>query len=726
MEMMTLLLRLRPGAGDDLENLLAAQQNLFSPLYAKWLTPEEFGERFGISLEEIDLAVGWLQSQGFDVQPPAKGRGWINFTGTVGQVSAAFQTEIREYLVDGEFHYANASELRLPRWIADRSLGVAFTHNFHQRPLSNWSQGNPLHPLGSPQATYPSGAHALSPEDFAIIYNSEPVFAANNAGAGVTVAVAGQTEINLTDVRTFRQTFGLPAADPVIVRNGPSPGNIGGKDEMESDLDVEWVGATAPGATVLFVISPKSSGGVVASALYVVENNSADILSYSYGSCEQKSAAQDLLLFSVIWGQAAAQGISVLVSSGDFGVAACDSTLPAAGPQSVNGQCSTPYNTCVGGTEFLDTVNPAAYWSPMNNQFLASALSYIPEAAWNESTSTMPSASGGGPSAFWPKPAWQIAPGVPADNFRDTPDVSLNASTRVGYLIESGGSLQPIGGTSAATPSFAGIMALTLRHLGFRQGNPAPYLYHLGANQYAGQGPGVFHDITTGTNSVSGLTGFDCTSGYDLVTGLGSINAAALVANWPRQSVPSGEFAYYPGNPSVNQTVIFFDESSGPPTGWLWNFGDPASGTANTSTLQTPTHVFGAPGMYSVSLTAANTVGSSRVVATLVVTEPAPPVAGFNFSPSNPKAGQTVSFTDVSTGSPTSWSWNFGDPASGSANTSTDQNPTHTFATKGMYTVTLTASNAGGSSQASFAVVVAAATQGCSHCAIVVPFRTPR
>jgi PKD repeat protein len=162
-------------------------------------------------------------------------------------------------------------------------------------------------------------------------------------------------------------------------------------------------------------------------------------------------------------------------------------------------------------------------------------------------------------------------------------------------------------------------------------------------------------------------------------------------------SPPTAAFSFLPASPTAGQTVSFTDQSTGAPTSWSWNFGDPSSGGSNTSTLENPTHSFASGGAYNVTLTvAAGTCSSTPVSHSVVAT--APPTAAFTFSPPSPTTGQTVSFTDTSTGSPTSWSWNFGDASSGGANTSTLRNPTHTFATANTYTVTLTATNGAGPS----------------------------
>ena len=181
--------------------------------------------------------------------------------------------------------------------------------------------------------------------------------------------------------------------------------------------------------------------------------------------------------------------------------------------------------------EFNDTANPSLYWSSTTGANGESALSYIPENVWNESGSSGLWSTGGGVSTVYAKPSWQTGHGVPADGKRDVPDVALTAARHDSYLVGVWGALYGISGTSAASPSFAGIMALVAQKAAARLGNANPELYHLANAQYSG-GPAVFHDIISGSNSVPGVTGFSATAGYDQTTGWGSVDAEKLVTAW--------------------------------------------------------------------------------------------------------------------------------------------------------------------------------------------------
>jgi subtilase family serine protease len=622
---MILSLALREGASAQLTRLLEQQQDPSSENYQRWLTPDAFGKMFGAAPEDIAAAADWLASQGFRIDGTARGHTWILFSGTSRQVSDAFHTEIHDYFVDGQLHHANATEIALPAWLARISGGVVSLHDFHARVARRLSTQGP--PSARPLVTLPDGSHHLSPADFWTIYNVNPLFQAGVTGQGTTIAVAARTDIDLNDVRQFRTTFGLPAQDPFVIHNGPPPGNLGGDEELEGDIDVEWAGAIAPAAAVQMVVtaSTAASDGVILSAQQIIDSNSADVLSDSFILCEQQAGPTYAQFLGNLWAQAAAQGISVVVASGDSGAAGCDSrtSATAVGPAAVNAECSTPHNVCVGGTQFLDGNSPNAFWSISNRPgTMSSAVSYIPEGAWNESGSGTLDSSGGGPSRIWSKPAWQTASGVPPDGARDTPDVALTSAAHDGYLVVAhGGSLMSVLGTSAATPSFGAILALVRQRTGQRQGNPNLTLYQLGFQQYQGQIPPVFHDIAVGDNTVPGVAGFSCTAGYDLVTGLGSVDAAALVNAWPLP--PGAKFRFSPDQPGVDQVVNFVDTSTGSPSAWSWDFGDPASGPLNTSNERSPSHAYSSPGAYVVHLSTTGPGGSSQAVGTVTVTTPA-------------------------------------------------------------------------------------------------------
>ena len=532
-----MLLTLLPDSAqqDALDQLVAAQHNPESPYYHQWLTPEQYGERFGVSESDTAQIADWLQGHGLEVEEVTAGRRAIVFSGTAAQVQEAFRTPIHTYKIGDEVHHANSKEPEIPAALDQVVAGVVSLHDFHSEPMHG--------PTRKSLPEFTSGSsYYIAPADFATIYDLGPLYQQAINGSGQSVAIVARSNINLADVRQFRTLFGLPANDPQIIVNGTDPGIISSNEETEADLDVEWSGAVARNAAIKFVVSKStnSSDGVDLSAQYIVNHNLAPVMSMSFGLCEAALGSSGNNFLNSLWQQAAAQGITVFVSSGDNGAAGCDSASASTAThgRAVNGLCSTPYSVCVGGTEFNDISNPTRYWSPANTSGTqASALSYIPEVAWNESG---PGAglwsSGGGASAIYAKPSWQAGTGVPADGRRDVPDVSLSAAGHDGYLIYQNGGLYVVGGTSAASPSFAGVMALVVQHATVRQGNANITFYSLASKQRAG-GASVFHDITSGNNSVPGQTGFNATVGYDQATGLGSIDASVLVNHWSDASV---------------------------------------------------------------------------------------------------------------------------------------------------------------------------------------------
>lgn len=542
LDRMILVLARRPESEAALRKLLASQLDPRSPQYHRWLSPEEFGRRFGIGDADLRSVIEWLQENGFGVDEIGRGRGWIDFSGTVAQVERAFGTAIREYEVAGERHRANANDPTIPRRLAPSVAGIVSLHDFRRR--SHRVEAG----RSAPEFTDTTLRHILGPADFARIYDLEPLYARGIDGTGRRIAIVGRVQIDPADVRAFRTLFGLPPGDPSIVVNGPDPGFWDKSEEQEADLDVQWSGAVAPGATVKFVVSQStaSTDGVDLSAQYIIDHDLADVMSTSFGACEADLGAAGVAFYAGLWAQAAAQGITSFVSSGDSGFAGCDlgGDRQASG-SGVSGLCSPLDVVCVGGTQFDDVSEPALYWESTPDAVTGrSVLSYIPEVAWNESGAVPFGgrlwASGGGPSSVHPKPWWQTGPGVPSGGKRNVPDVSLSAATHDGYYViqQDRGGAAVLGGTSASSPAMAGIMALIVQKTGERQGNANPVFYAVAAGD-AGHSPPAFHDIVSGSNDVPGLTGFACGPGYDRVTGLGSVDADVLASRWVAVAPPS-------------------------------------------------------------------------------------------------------------------------------------------------------------------------------------------
>jgi hypothetical protein len=643
MNRMLLLLQRSPEQEAALRQLMDEQQSQDSPNFHKWLTPEQFGKQFGPADADIQAVTDWLTRQGFQGIKVGPGRTAIEFSGNVGQVRNAFRTEIHSFEVGGDARQANVSDPQIPAALAPVAAGVVTLHNFPRKSFR--------HDIGSftrtadgrvlPQFTGTDNNgpfYAVGPADFATIYNVTPT---GLNGSNVTIGIVAVSNINVQDVADFQAFFGLPAHPPTVFLNGPDPGL--NSAEGEADLDVQWAGAVAPNALVDLVVSEDTltAAGIDLSALYIVDNNIADVMSESFGTCEAELGTTGNAFYNSLWQQAAAQGITVMISAGDPGSAGCDdfnTAKVATRGLAISGIASTPFNVAVGGTDFDDAGKQPTFWNvappsgtPPGNR--ETAKGYIPETTWNDSCAasatganlnavcvnpspaTLLNISGGsgGPSTCktstvvgttitctggYAKPAWQNGL-TPPDTHRDIPDVSLFASdgpTSLSFYVTcqadavkagSPPSCKPdstgrfsffgVGGTSASSPNFAGIMALinqaeSLRTGGVsgRQGNANLVLYKIAqtasnsCNSSSRITPGqppppgcVFNDVTRGNNSVpcAGQS-LNCSSntngtngvlvdpanvttpawttgpGYDLATGLGSVNVANLVTAW--------------------------------------------------------------------------------------------------------------------------------------------------------------------------------------------------
>jgi subtilase family serine protease len=575
MERMLLVLKRSDEQETALRKLLDDQQDKNSPHYHKWLTPEQFGAQFGPTDGDMQMITSWLQSHGFQVGS-TKGRTVLEFSGSASQVKEAFHTSIHKYVVNGEQHWANANDPSIPAALAPAVAGIKTLHNFLKKPMVHMAEKYvpaKLVAKSRPEFTSGSGLHALTPDDYRVIYNS---MNSPFSGLGVTIAVVGRSNLfnGGKDVSDFRNVFGVAGGGNglTIIFNGPDPGDIGDGDELEATLDASWSGALAPSANIDFVVSgsTNTTDGIDLSELYIIENNLGAIITESFGICEANVTPGDAQGISLLAEQAAAQGITYMVSAGDTGAAGCDNLgeTTAVGGISINVLASNPFTVAMGGTLFNEHGQDATYWGTTNGSALGSALAYIPEDAWNETCTTQcqqgqpPLAAGsGGASIYFQKPPWQSGvTGTSSDTVRDIPDISLTSAGHDFYLLclqascvpDSQGFVSFAGvlGTSAAAPSFAGVMALVDQGQGGPQGVANYVLYPLAlAQQTAGtkcdasntstppNSACVFNDVTSGNISVPGEAGYPsgvyaAAAGYDMATGLGSVNVANLVTAW--------------------------------------------------------------------------------------------------------------------------------------------------------------------------------------------------
>ena len=688
-----LVLKRGPEQQAAFDQFVASQYDPSSPNFHSWLAPVDVGRMFGPSLADVAAISGWLSGHGLHVDEVSPDHMTIRFSGSAAQVESTFHVEIHNLLVNGQPHVANMSDPQIPAALAPVVEGVKALHNFFPRPLHQTGalvsfdpSGGGWHGIsgGAQQdaevsvASHPyfgisvgsgTGAYTIedvAPYDFATIYNLLPLWNNGIDGTGQTIAIAGTSDINAADVATFRSVFGLPAGTPptTIVANGTDPGECFSTyqgatctidDLIENTLDVEWSGTVAKGANIVLVVSGSNStttDTVYSSADYVVQNDTASILSVSYGECELGEGTSGNTAYNNLWETAASEGIAVFVAAGDAGAATCDQGLagnpphPAQYGLSVSGIASTPYDTAVGGTDLNWGSTASPYWAASNAGNGSNALGYVPEVPWND-TCTNPLAlnylqewatvlnqngyaassptdaesacnfvsqwwtliyshtsptvnlspfldtigGGGGASncingdgenvsscaGGYAKPSWQSGvPGIPADGARDLPDVSFMAGNGFlgsAYLIcvSANGACvtstslttppqaQEVGGTSVGTPAMAGAMALINQKAGTPQGNPNAELYAMAARQSYGNCPAEFgtisdgcsfNDIDTGTiamacasgspnctvshsgDSIGVLSGYAAAGGFDLATGLGSLNIANVVNAW--------------------------------------------------------------------------------------------------------------------------------------------------------------------------------------------------
>jgi trimeric autotransporter adhesin len=659
-------------------------------MYHKWLTPAQFGQQFGPSDADIETLTNWLGTHGFRVTKVNAGKQTLEMSGTVGQFRNTFHSQIHKYQVNGQMHYANATNPQIPAAMAPVFGGFASLNNFQLK--SN------VKVLGSAQfdakthkvtPAWTEGTNSfslvLAPGDFAVQYDLNPLYSAGTTGTGQTIAIINESNISLALVNQYRSLFGLPANPPTVIIDGNDPGidGINNPDgpngaSVEAYLDVEQSGAIAPGANIDLVIGGDTAlaSGLLLAAEHAVFGDVAPVLSLSFGGCEADEGASGNAFWNELWEQAAAQGQTVMVSTGDSGSAGCDDDNIqeyAVGGQAVSGVASTPYDVAVGGTDFYyssyNNGNPDAleqqletYWNlnTSNSTPMVSLLQVIPEQPWNDSQyglnlsnqsatggTTIAGGSGGasncatgsptqifdgsgGTCVGYPKPAWQTAL-TPADTVRDLPDVSLFAANGANFSFypicaadgdcqaaPAGGEVQitGVGGTSASTPSFAGIMALVNQKYG-PQGQADFVLYPL-----AQQFPTVFHDVVNGSNSVPcadtpvSIEGFalqpvDCLAvsgsvmvtdptfgpategqigtgttpeynagtGYDLASGLGTIDANVLVTNWGNVKFTSSTVTLAPSQTSfVHGTAVTISGAVTPGT---------ATGNVSLSTTST-------------------------------------------------------------------------------------------------------------------------------------------
>lgn len=557
----------------DLDALVQAQQTLGSPSYHEWLTPVEYASRFGVNDSDLEKVQTWLELQGFTVDRISESHTSISFSGTVRQVELAFQTEMHSYKIDGETHFANATQLSIPSALSDVIQSVRNLNDFRPKPQVRFRNATPE--FTSAQ----SGNHYLTPKDVATIYDVNSAYSSGYNGTGQSIAIVGQSEIDVSDIEHFQSAAGLTVNDPTLVLvPGSGSAQSSSGDEAESDLDLEYSGGMGTGATIYFVyVGNNQNYSVFDSVQFAIDTRIAPIISISYGTCETDLSSSDLSTLESIMQQGASQGQSIIAASGDDGSTSCygDKSLTTAQQEAlvVDYPASSAYVTGLGGTEFpaadVSSSNTTYWQSASGSDVISSVKSYIPEQTWNDDSSQYGlAAGGGGISALTARPSWQNGvTGIPSGNYRLVPDISLDSSPEnAGYLYctsdnsawnqgqqgsctsgfrdSSTNDLTVAGGTSFATPIFAGMLSIiNQKENSTGLGLINSTLYTLASN--SGTYASAFHDITSGGNqctagsqycSSAGQSEYPATTGYDMATGLGSIDLYNLLSAWPAGS----------------------------------------------------------------------------------------------------------------------------------------------------------------------------------------------
>ena len=618
-----------------------------SSSFHQWLTADGFAEHYGVAREDIDTVANWLRLHGFTVEGVQPGGLTVDFSGTAGLVRSAYHTEIHNLEVNGARHFGNMSDPRIPAALEPVVAGIVSLHNFFPRPL--------LVPRSQYTFSPSNSRHALAAGDLATIYNLNPAFAAGYTGRGQTIMVLEDTYLYSTgDWTVFRKTFGLARPYPygTLAQVSPtgaltcanpgfqgSPSDPGYGDDGEAAIDVEWASAAAPNAAIVLAACTDTEttfGGLIAleNVLNGPSGSLPSVVSISYGESEADNGAAANAAFYTAYQQAVAEGVSIFVSSGDWGAATADYGGVSTHGIGISGLTSTPYNVSVGGLDFgysADYVSPSIYWSPTNSNTYSSALSYIQEIPWNNSCASSLVASylgftplglcnsgsygsllnavggSGGPSgcatgtpasagkvggtcAGYAKPSWQSGLfGNPSDGVRDIPDVSLFAANALwdayyavcwsnpdhsvggGFTCTGAPSTWAgFGGTSVSSPIMAGIQVLINQKTGSRWGNPNTTYYSLAKTEYGPSGGGAGACNSNTVNKSSNSCNF-----YDVTQGDNDVVCKASGITLTNCYRPSGTYGVLSTSNAADQpaygTNAGWDFASGIGSVNAWN-----------------------------------------------------------------------------------------------------------------------------------------------------------
>ncbi|HEX7815040.1 S53 family peptidase [Dyella sp.] len=408
-----------------LNALIEAQHDPGSKKFHQWITPQQYGKRFGVSDADVAAVTSWLKNQGFTVNGVYANKLQIDFSGNAGAVKRAFHTQETRFTVNNVSHIANASDISVPTALKDVVTGVAGLNDIRPKAqhvaeklaqfnnaskLFNTKQPTPaasrqLKAQVTPQAVnFTDGSRGFSPSDLAKMYGADTLHAAGITGKGITIALVEDESMVPSDWTNFVSQFKLdgyggtfsqiqPQADGFTNCIDP---NIAfpGEDGTETVLDAEWSTAMAPSANIVVASCDDSNsnnffGGVFTAATNLINGDQRpNVISASYGYGEGSTDAASKTAIDLMWAQADAEGISVFVSSGDSGSnPSFNGFIINGGGVDANSFGTSPNVTTVGGTDTADVLDGTTkkYFNANYDDSYGSAKSYVPEIPWNES-----------------------------------------------------------------------------------------------------------------------------------------------------------------------------------------------------------------------------------------------------------------------------------------------------------------------------------------------------
>ncbi len=529
-----------------------------SPVYGQYLSVPEFAQRFGPSSAAVATVRHALEAEGLEVGELPANHLSLPVEATAEEAEAAFGIHLRRIQnAEGEAGFINTGTPELAAGAAPyvtSVLGLADVAQPHRsRPTGRGA--NPLAPRSAatgpttaaapgsvgPQpcaeasavATETPGTVGYTAEKFAAAYGFDKFYAAGNLGAGQTIALYEQEPFKTSDIEAFQQCYGTHTeVESIDVGPEIDPKQ---KEEGEANLDVEQAIQLAPEAHVLVYRAGETESAEAEILAHWTSDNWAKVMSDSYGWCEKEypGGKAGMATINTLLQEAATQGQTFVVASGDYGAADCSQVTPSDKTLQVDYPGSDPFATDVGGTRLEE---PTA----------ARPIEYL----WNEAPDW--GAGGGGISTHFPMPSYQqeatpslgvlntLSSGKPcgfAGPCRQVPDVSADASANTGYIVYYHGGWEVTGGTSAAAPLWGALATLTNASPacdGHTVGFLNPALYSIAGTDYAAN----FRDIVEGkpggpqtTNRDEPGKPYPAAVGYDMATGIGAPIGNQLAAS---------------------------------------------------------------------------------------------------------------------------------------------------------------------------------------------------